>query len=199
VQAFWDHVEVATQDASQPWHWPALATVEQGEPRVRTIVLRAINRAERSLIAQVHGASPKVAQLERQPQAEWLFYDPNLRIQVRARGQTTLHRDDPLANDRWQSLPKAGRKMYQGEFPPSSSRLTNGQSSSNHCQPSPFLDARTNDAEKGPQDPNRGRDNFCVLETQVDRIDWYDLRPADQIRWLFKWQNSSWQAQPLVP
>lgn len=182
LQKLWDELERGASDATAASHWPTLATVEDGEPRARTVVLREVNRDTRLLICQVDGRSPKVAQIEQQPTVEWVFHDLSARWQLRARGTTHVHCNDDLADRRWSETPAPGRAMYLAPHAPGT------------ALPGPEVNLP---ADMDPRSltlvqTERGRANFCVLATTVADFDLYDLDPAGHVRHRWTWNGHSW-------
>jgi pyridoxamine 5'-phosphate oxidase len=100
-------------DSKDPFHWPTLATVDiAGFADARTVVLRRwlpeINTLE------IHSASntAKIAQLSHNPSACLVFYHERSRIQVRAKGEVTLHQQNQRAEQAWQRLSEKTRGGY---------------------------------------------------------------------------------------
>lgn len=185
LQKLWDELARGASDATAACHWPTLATVEDGEPRARTVVLREVNRAARLLICQVDNRSPKVAQIEQQPIAEWVFHDLAARWQLRARGATRIHRDDELADRRWSETPANGRAMYLAPHAPGTSL----------SGPQVNLPADIDPRSLTLTQTEPGRANFCVLATTVTDFDLYDLDPAGHVRHRWIWNGRSWDSR----
>ena len=82
----WDMLEAGARDRSVPFHLPALATVDdEGQPHVRTVVLRDCNRGERWLRFNTDRRSPKVNHIRTNPKAALHFYDKFEKVQLRLR------------------------------------------------------------------------------------------------------------------
>lgn len=87
----WSELEQAVTDRQHGWHTPVLATVDaDGLPDARTVVLRAADRAHQTLKVFTDQRSPKVVQLQANPQAQLVFWCPNRQWQLRARVMATI-------------------------------------------------------------------------------------------------------------
>ena len=49
---------------------------------------------------------------------DWLFYDPDVRIQLRVRTRATVHHDDAVADARWLASSLSSRRCYLAPHPP---------------------------------------------------------------------------------
>jgi pyridoxine/pyridoxamine 5'-phosphate oxidase len=102
-------------DSKDPFHWPALATVDEGGlADARTVVLRRWHFERNTL--EIHSArnTAKIAQLRKNPHACLVFYHERSRIQLRAKGTVAIHHDDETTKEAWQRLSENTRKGYVG-------------------------------------------------------------------------------------
>jgi pyridoxine/pyridoxamine 5'-phosphate oxidase len=87
----WSELEQAVMDRQHGWRTPVLATVDaDGLPDARTVVLRAADRARQTLKVFTDQRSPKVVQLQANPQAQLVFWCPSRQWQLRARAAVTI-------------------------------------------------------------------------------------------------------------
>src|SRR5690554_4534009 len=87
----WSELEQAVTDRQHGWRTPVLATVDaDGLPDARTVVLRAADRARQTLKVFTDQRSPKVVQLQANPQAQLVFWCPSRQWQLRARVAVTI-------------------------------------------------------------------------------------------------------------
>ncbi len=109
------------ENARSPLRKPAFATLtEEGGPAVRTVFLRGMDAGSRRLTAFTDARSCKVAELERDPRAALLFYDPLSDIQVRLTGRSAIHRTGELVGRAWESAAPSSRRAYLVMAPPGS-------------------------------------------------------------------------------
>jgi pyridoxamine 5'-phosphate oxidase len=100
-------------DSKDPFHWPVLATVDEGGlADARTVVLRRWHFERNTL--EIHSArdTAKIAQLTKNPNASLVFYHDRSRIQLRAKGVVDIHQEDEITTEAWQRLSENTRKGY---------------------------------------------------------------------------------------
>ena len=76
LAAMWSLLVRASDDPGDPFRTPALATIGNAGPSVRTVVLRDVIAGLGRLVCYSDRRSPKIADLRQNPRAEWLFYNP---------------------------------------------------------------------------------------------------------------------------
>jgi hypothetical protein len=172
LRLLWDGLAEAVGEPQNPLRTPALGTSDSTGSHTRTVILRGAEQGDRRLIAYTDNRSRKVRQLALNPRASWLFYDPDLRRQIRMEGPAETHTDDRLADDAWAGLSEPGRRLYAGPPP--------GGPANAEPAPSP-------------------RRNFVVLRGTVDCIDWLDLTVPGHRRAIFTWCDAQWRGQWLAP
>jgi len=177
VTEAWTALETGAARGRHPFHTPALASVSDGEPEVRTVVLRQADADERLLVCHTDLRSPKVESFRRQPRAAWMFYDREAKIQVRASGPVTLHHGDEVAEARWQASREQSRQCYHAALGPGA----------------PLDPADERD------DLDEGYDQFVVLRCRVEVMDWLYLRAQGHWRARFEWSEGRWQGRWVAP
>lgn len=95
---------------------PVLATAGDGGPEVRTVVLRAADRAVATLEIHTDAVSPKVAQLRRRPRAAILVWDAEAALQTRLHTRVSV-RSGASAATVWSKVPAKARLRYGGTPP----------------------------------------------------------------------------------
>lgn len=167
--SMWAKLEAGSSDRRSPFHTPVIATTDSsGEPQVRTVVLRRVDREERIICCHTDRRAAKVAEIMACDRVSWLFYEASSGIQVRASGTCRIHcgEDDPIAVETWRSVHPDSRVCYAAPIAPSSEleQWVSNQSS----------DARKI-SQTPPGDLDCPPDTFVVLATGIDRIEWLDL------------------------
>ncbi len=90
-----------------------LATVSpDGRPAVRTVVLRAIDRATATAEIHTDARAGKAGDIARAPRVSFLAWSGEDHLQLRFDGAARLHRDDALARERWDKLAPKGRDTF---------------------------------------------------------------------------------------
>jgi pyridoxine/pyridoxamine 5'-phosphate oxidase len=108
----WRRLEAGEGAARQP----ALATVGEDGPSVRTVVLRGADRARASLEMHADVASAKVRHLRRTPEASVHVWDAEASLQVRLAVRVRVV-EGAAAADAWARVPEGARCRYGGTEP----------------------------------------------------------------------------------
>lgn len=153
----WSELARAVPDRRHSWRTLALATVTpEGEPRVRSVVLRWADREQG--VVEIHSdrRTQKIEDLSAQPRVELLAWDPETSVQIRILGPVGVHYMDDVAEQRWRNLDTYGYTIYRARTAPGT------------VVPEPM----GIDVGLSPEEAFRG---FVVLRVQVTRLDWLEL------------------------
>jgi hypothetical protein len=189
LQDIWSMLLRGAEQAADPFHCPVLGTVGDPGCSLRTVVLRRVQVAERQLLCHTDRRSRKVAELALCPDASWLFYHPQAKIQLQIGGTATLHRDDALADRQWAASKPMSRRCYCALDAPGTavSRAWSGLPDTLVSR-SPTV-----------QESEAGRQHFVVIACRVTRIDWLYLKADGHRRARFYWNTSGFHATWLTP
>ncbi len=173
----WQKLGRACRDRRSAWRTPVLATVgEDGAPRARILVLRAVDGAGRLLTLHSDARSGKMAELSASPFVALTFYDSKDQLQLRATGAATVLRAGPAVDSAWARVPDAARRNYRTLESPGS----------------PMADAALSmDAD--------GRRNFALIHIEVRRLEFLWLGADRHRRGAFHWTDDGCQRSWLVP
>lgn len=175
------------ENPSSPLRKPVLATIAEGDaPSLRTVILRSVDEAGRTLGFFTDARSPKVAELTQNPRASLLFYDPRCDMQLRLTGTVEIRLGDEAA---WTRAAPPSRRAYLVTAPPGT--------------PSPEpVSGLPADAE-GVIPPlerlEEGRVNFALIAFRVEESDMLVLSRAGNRRARFRHGGGREQAEWLVP
>lgn len=178
----WACLTRGVKDRRSPFHTPTIATLgTDGRPRMRTVVLRAVDVGARSLRFHTDQRGLKSAEIRNDPRVAVHVYDPRGKFQLRGEGIAHLHETDPLAQAAWENSRMMSRACYA-------------------TQPAPGTAIDAPDAFALPQDEaaiGTGAQNFSAVVITLESIETlyldhaghrrarFDLDPADpQARWL---------------
>lgn len=175
----WAGLVWASQRPGEPWRLPALATLGEAGPEVRTVVLREVIPSLRRLVAWTDSRSPKVGELRRDSRAQWLFHDPPNGLQLRAVSAVQIHQDDEVARMAWAAVPPPNRTNYLGKEAPGT-----------------VLSRPVSDRPRGNADVPS---HFAVIVATVHEFDWLWLDPAGHRRARLRWVGERWVGDWLVP
>lgn len=113
----WSRLEAGVSDPGAAARNLTLATVADGAPRARTLVIRGASREAAWVEAHTDGASHKVAELRAEPRAAVHVWDADHALQVRLRARAEVLCGDAVA-EAWARVPEAGRWNYGGHPAP---------------------------------------------------------------------------------
>lgn len=114
LETVWQHLGRGTKDRHHPARHPTLATVTATGPDMRTLVLRATDRARATLEFHTDAASPKIAHIQKNPTVAIHVWIPKASLQIRANARAELLPGDPAL---FSQLPEAAQQNYQGPAP----------------------------------------------------------------------------------
>lgn len=100
----WDILAQGVRVRFAAAHTPTLATLRNGMPTVRTVVLRAVSRASGMVFVAADRRSGKVQELGIQPACSLHIFDAGRRVQLRIEAHASLHFDDDIADRQWSTL-----------------------------------------------------------------------------------------------
>jgi general stress protein 26 len=190
AEAVWTKLAHAANDASCSMRLMAVATVDvSGNPCNRTLVLRGADRDSGRIWFHTDRRSPKIQHLKARPCISALAYDEHDRVQIRLDGHVTLHKDDATAQRHWEQTSMVVRFAY-GVSPGPGATLNSAP------HPDPRLHAMRAQHARGRL--TDGRQNFVVIEAQVEIIDWIQITDVGQRRAMLR-AETGWTPQPLVP
>lgn len=179
LKKIWKHLDLGVIDRDHPFHQGVFATVSGNKPAVRVITLRRFWRKNpRGLAFHAHIGSPKIKEIEANPNVSFIFYHPNKRFQVRIEGVATIHQNDELADEQWEATGLFSRRCYIGEAP---SQPTE--------KPTCGFPEDLINRQPTKEESETGRKNFVVISSTIDSIDCMELDVRGHRRSLFVWNE----------
>ena len=160
LKRIWKNLDLATIQRRHPFHQPIFGTISDNAPDLRMVVLRRFWRKPPKLAFHSHIGSPKISQIQANPNVYWLFYHPEEKLQVRIKGTATIHTDDELQNEQWTATELFSRRCYIGEAPTQITKT-----------PTSGLPENLIDREPTKEESEEGRKNFVVISSTIDSID----------------------------
>ncbi|MEM9695917.1 MAG: pyridoxamine 5'-phosphate oxidase family protein [Myxococcota bacterium] len=154
-----------------------LATVEEGRPRCRTVVIRAVGD-DGALTVATDRRSAKLAQLTHQPWAEICWYFGATRQQYRLSGTIVIETESAPLLRHWQSLSTGARRSFF--WPPP------GQ---------PKAEA----AAFATEDRDRPPANFAWLSLEPREVDLLELKSDPHRRRRWRLETAGWACTELNP
>jgi pyridoxamine 5'-phosphate oxidase len=178
-QLAWQHWEQALQSAKHPFRQLVLATLHQGLPDVRTVVLRKADAAAGMLYFHTDSRSPKVAAMREMPQVALLFYHHDAKLQLRIQAEATILTDGPLVDAQWAASSPSSKRCYLTAEAPSKYSAVHtigfdpvfGQRLPSHAEAEP------------------GRAYFALVACHIKELDFLLLGHDGHQRALLQYQN----------
>lgn len=158
VARVWQELIRATKDRHHAWKRPAFASIGlDGNPQVRTIVLRHANQSLSTLYAYTDLRSPKCQEISKCNRAQLAFWSERLRWQLRVSVDASIHRHGDLVDSAWASVSRSkSSKDYLGNQAPGTLISSN----------------KFNDEFLSEATPNH---HLAVLSFKVISMDWLEL------------------------
>ncbi|MDP4003419.1 pyridoxamine 5'-phosphate oxidase family protein [Methylobacterium sp. NEAU K] len=165
------------------FHLPALATVGPDGPRLRTVVLRAADRAAGTLRFHCDRRSGKAADLHANPACALAAYDEAAKVQIRVEGRATLHTDDAVAEAAWTGSRPMSRVCYAAEPAPGTALPAGGAY---------MLPDETSAA-------TLGRPHFAAVMVRAERLDLLYLDRRGHRRAAWRRAEAGWSGGWIAP
>ena len=176
--ALWRELAQAVRDKQHAWRVAVLATVDGQSADARSVVLRDVDAATRTLLMYTDARSPKAAQLAAHPEGTLVLWSAALGWQLRLKVALTLETSGLRVSSRWARLKLTpAAQDYLSPLPPGA-----------------VIGAATSTAFGEPTPERKSRDHFAVIAAQVQSVDWLDLHRDGHRRALFSAAGSAWLA-----
>ena len=167
-----------TRQPESVYRLPVLVT-SGIKPEGRTIVLRRVSEDPLELQIHTDNRSPKVRQLSDSPACLLVWYDPVARLQIQARGTTSLHIGDARAREVWEKLPEHNGRQYGQVEPPGSELPTPGH----HVLP----------------EKEDGWPRFCLVSMTIEEIEMLQLHRDGNTRCRLLRSPAGWRKVWIAP
>jgi pyridoxamine 5'-phosphate oxidase len=188
TDAFAESWRLATRgvaDRRSGFHHATVSSIGlEGQPRLRTVILRGCEPAAWALRFHTDRRSTKIAELERDPRMSVLLYDTQAKIQLRFEGLASLHHDDDVADKAWEQTRVFSRQCY-GILPGPGTMIDEGASY--------FLPETTSEATAS------GREHFCAVVVKASSFEWLYLASGGHRRASFVRTSDGFTSQWLAP
>lgn len=165
VARVWQELIRATKDRHHAWKRPAFASIGlDGNPQVRTIVLRHANQNLSTLYAYTDLRSPKCQEIFNCNRAQLVFWSERLRWQLRVSVEASIHSHGDLVDKAWASVSQSkSSRDYLGDQAPGTVMKSNN----------------INNEFSSKAAVNH---HLAVLSFKVISMDWLELRKESHCR-----------------
>jgi pyridoxamine 5'-phosphate oxidase len=170
--AVWSQLAQAVGDRSHGWRTPVLATADaDGRPGARTVVMREVDVARRSLVIFTDARAAKVAQIAARPDGVLVHWSQPIGWQLRLAVRLDVSTDGLAVTSRWARVKTSpGAQDYLSPLAP-------GAPLGSEAAPSRHVDQR---------------EWFAVITAEVQSVDWLELHAEGHRRALFDAGGARW-------
>ena len=176
----WSMLNNAVKDRNSQFRIPVFSCGNNDNIESRIVVLRKSD--ENNNIVQFHSdiRSDKINILKKNPKASFLFYDKELKIQVRLKVEAIINHNNDVTKQSWEKTQHISRKCYLVDNGPGtiSDEPTSGLK--------PELDNFDNTKEQSEQ----GYKNFTVIQCKIKSLEWLYLAAKGHRRARFDLENN---------
>ena len=127
IARVWQELARATKDRHHNWRTPAFASIGlDGNPQVRTIVLRHANQTLWTLEAYTDSRSPKYHELVKHSRAQLVFWSTRIRWQLLVSVNANVHAEGDFVKAAWDRMSQSkSSKDYLSNQVPGSAIISN--------------------------------------------------------------------------
>ena len=175
----WEMLSVAVSNRKDPMRTMVVGSVAGTMAQIRTVVLRKVEINEKNIYFHTDIRSSKIEDIRRTGQLSWLAYDQTQRTQIRLCGTTVLHHGNELAKTQWNLTHHHSRRNY----------LLPEGSGKKHTEDFKTLQDKLSDFSYTLEESEAGFQNFVVVETTVEKLDWYYAHHTGNRRAGFSYEN----------
>ena len=174
---FWNWLQKATSNSRHPFRYPTVITSMNGVPNARTMVLRDVVAYKLIFFTDIR--SPKVRELQQNPNLCIHVYDSKKRTQIIVRGIANIEENHPKM-DMWKEAGKRRPDDYITSQPPSRPLSENDNVE--------FI-------------AKSFEEHFCVVSVDVNCVEILRLQNPMHQRWRWNWDidDGNWKKTQLVP
>ncbi len=183
----WQMLHDGATNRKSVMHQAVIATAVDSVAHMRTVVLRRVDVDTKKIYLHTDMRSKKMDDLYQTNHLSWLVYDQSQRTQIRLGGKIIIHHLDDLCIEHWGKTGHHSRRYYMTDQPPTTEL---NQTSTGLNEALTAFDYTLEESEAGFQ-------NFVVVETCIDWMEWYYTHSKGNRRARFtyhenKLSSSSW-------
>ena len=171
------------ENSKSMFHTPVLSSFVEKTISTRTVVLREFDSKNRTQRFHTDSRSGKIEELKENSISSVHGYDPDLKVQIRLKGKTSLHIDNEISKKAWAESREMSKMCYSVKDSPGNKISS----------PEPF------DLIKEEIDIELGYNNFAVLHFSYDSLEFLFLKGAGHRRSLFDWSSDQLESSWLIP
>ena len=175
----WSMLNNAVKDRNSQFRIPVFSCGNNDNIESRIVVLRKSD--ENNNIVQFHSdiRSDKIDILKKNPKASFLFYDKELKIQVRLKVDAIINHNNNVTKQSWEKTQHISRKCYL---------VDNGPGSISD-EPTSGLKPELDNFNYTKEQSEEGYKNFTVIQCKIKSIEWLYLAAKGHRRARFDLEN----------
>ena len=180
IKKIWLMLDDAITNRSSQFRTPTFICGDQLDFDGRIVVLRKAD--ENNNVVQYHSdiRSDKIEKLQANNNAALLFYDKELKIQVRLKVETIINHNNDVTKQSWEKTQHISRKCYL---------VDNGPGSETEI-PTSGLKPELDNFDYTKEQSEEGYRNFTVIQCEVKLIEWLYLAAKGHRRARFNLENN---------
>ena len=185
----WELLKIGLLNRNLPFHIPVFICGQDNISDGRMVVLRGINKKDKTLWFHTDIRSKKIKILKTNPIGSLLFYDKEEKIQLRIAGKVKINYQNSITKESWNKTTHMSRQCYLGKEAPGSDALSHTSG----------LTEEIDNHKYSIEESEIGYNNFCVVEIFIESIEWLYLAAKGHRRAYFSLKNNSLEKKWLIP
>ena len=185
----WTLLSRGVVDRSEDFRLPVIIVNKGDFADGRIVVLRGAFKDRRVLRFHTDLRSSKIEALKNNQNIYFLFYNKKRKIQVRAKGLATIHHKNSITEEAWKKTQVVSRKCY----------LATNSPGSISAEPHPGYPKELEGKNPNIEDTEVGFENFCVIESKIDEMEWLYLASQGHRRAKLILKDEDVKTEWLIP
>ena len=178
------------KDRKHTFHTPVFCNIgDQKAIESRVVVLREFDSNNMILNFHTDFRSPKIADLIKNNNSLFVFYDQKLKVQLRIKTISSINNQNIITEKMWERTKLVSRKCYPTQKPPSSVTSL----------PEDGIDDNLKGKEPTLEESEKGYKNFTVVQNKIYQIDWLYLAASGHRRLKIILTNSAPSFHWIIP
>ena len=185
----WQMITDGVVNRHSSFHIPVMINSSENNNNGRIVVLRNANSDQHTIRFHSDIRSPKVNNLKKNSKVFFIFYDKEEKIQLRVSGDAIINYKNNITRTSWEKTAHMSRKCYLAAYAPGtvSEKPTSGVSD------------KVENLKYTLEESESGYENFCVIETKIDSIEWLYLAAKGHRRAKFEYSKNNIKKNWLTP
>jgi len=161
----WQMIKDGVTNRHSSFHIPIMINGSEKYVDGRIVVLRNADSDKHTIRFHSDIRSPKVSILKKNSKVLFVFYDKEEKIQLRVSGNADINYKNDTTINSWKKTAHMSRKCYLATYAP-------GTISE---EPTSGVSDKIENLKYTLEESESGYNNFCVIETKINSIEWLYL------------------------